>query len=270
MPSYAIFGASRGIGLELVKQLSEKKENTVFAIVRDPAGSSHLNEFLESSKASNVHVITGDAASYPSIDNAAKEIAAKTGGSLDVFFYNAVGGAMGNPILTYESTKALKSEWDSAATNLYAPLHAARVFLPLVRKSTLKQLVAMSTGFADLPFNVRAQFAASTAYSASKAALSMAWAKLAAEVKEDGVTCLTISPGLVNTVATRPGPPPSAEEMAFFGVMIASFQKAEPQFNGQPISPEESVKGVLNVLVNASIEDTGKLLSHYGSTTQWL
>ncbi|KAI5480679.1 short-chain dehydrogenases/reductase [Pseudohyphozyma bogoriensis] len=271
MPSYAIFGASRGIGLELVKQLSDESSNTVFAIVRNPDGSTHLKAFLESSQRTNVHVITGDADSLPSIEDAAKVISMKTGGALDVFFYNALGGPVGNPILTYTSPEALKADFDGAfEANLYAPLHAARVFLPLVRKSNLKQLVAMSTGLADIASTVKSEFEGIPAYCISKAALSMAWAKLAAEVKEERVTCLTISPGLVDTSATRTGPPPTAEEMAGFGAMVKKFHKAEPQFTGMPISPEESVNAILTVLSNATLADSGKLLSHHGSTTQWL
>ncbi len=52
--------------------------------------------------------------------------------------------------------------------------------------------------------------------------------------------------------------------------LAAKFVQAYPHFKG-PISPEESVKSVLAVVENASVErgDGGSYVSHYGNK-QWL
>lgn len=77
MSSYAIIGGSRGIGLELVRQLvctqqadhiphglrgtqSDNSENIVFVTVRNIATSVHLSSFVSQSGRKNVHVLQAD------------------------------------------------------------------------------------------------------------------------------------------------------------------------------------------------------------------
>ena len=88
MLSYAIIGASRGIGLEYVRQLvsccmlplgtwlfrttltvlpqAARQNTTVFAIVRNAARSTHLTAPVSDLK--NVHVFEGDVTDYPSLE----------------------------------------------------------------------------------------------------------------------------------------------------------------------------------------------------------
>ena len=75
MPSYAVIGASRGIGvsrfpycqieaceltpfhqLGFVKKLSADPQNTVFALVRNPDNSPGLVDFVESSQSNHGNV----------------------------------------------------------------------------------------------------------------------------------------------------------------------------------------------------------------------
>ncbi|PIL30292.1 hypothetical protein GSI_07473 [Ganoderma sinense ZZ0214-1] len=80
MPSYTVVGASRGIGLEYVSQLASRSDAMVFAIVRNPEGSTHLKDVAMSSK--NIHIIPGDV-------GAAKQVSEITGGKLDYLIHNA-------------------------------------------------------------------------------------------------------------------------------------------------------------------------------------
>ncbi|KAI0364050.1 NAD(P)-binding protein [Pilatotrama ljubarskyi] len=86
MPSYAIVGASRGIGLEFVRQLARKPDATVYAIVRN-VNSPHLQPVM--AEHSNVHAIQGDVVDHRSLARAADRIAALSGGALDVLIHNA-------------------------------------------------------------------------------------------------------------------------------------------------------------------------------------
>ena len=42
-----------------------------------------------------------------------------------------------------------------------------------------------------------------------------------------------------------------------------------PDWDGKPLTPEQSVKHVLNVVDNADKKDTGAFLSHWGNK-RWL
>ena len=62
----------------------------------------------------------------------------------------------------------------------------------------------------------------------------------------------------------------AAEQKAeIFKIMMDSVRKVKPDFQG-PISPETSVKMQLDVINKLTVEDSGKFLSHFGSTTEWL
>lgn len=59
------------------------------------------------------------------------------------------------------------------------------------------------------------------------------------------------------------------EQRAGLGGMVKKFQEYAPTFTA-PISPEDSVKAMLNVIENATVEkDAGAFLSHKGDRN-WL
>ncbi|TFK56886.1 NAD(P)-binding protein [Heliocybe sulcata] len=266
MPSYAIVGASRGIGLEFVKQLSADKKNTVFGIIRNPAGSPNLTSI----KAPNVHVVKADITDRKSLDAAAAEISKITGGGLDVLINNAAllpEGRTQQPLGAYgpdEQETLAQDLRDAFDLNVVGVVHSIQAFLPLIKKGTLKKIVSLTTGTADLDFTVKLNFPLTPAYSISKAALNMVIAKYAVEHKAEGIAFLAISPGLVNTSEK----PPSPEELEVFKTLITTFQKDYPSWNG-PITPTESVTAMRKVIDNFTVEQSGAFLSHWGNK-QWL
>jgi NAD(P)-dependent dehydrogenase (short-subunit alcohol dehydrogenase family) len=62
---YVITGASRGIGLEYVKQLSEQDGNVIYAGARNPEGSEGLMALVDNKK---VFAFTIDVTSKESIE----------------------------------------------------------------------------------------------------------------------------------------------------------------------------------------------------------
>lgn len=80
-------------------------------------------------------------------------------------------------------------------------IQTINAFIPLLQKGTTKKVIALSTGLADIEFNLAADFAPHVPYAASKLALNMVIAKYAIQFRPEGFTFLAISPGVVNTVS---------------------------------------------------------------------
>ncbi|KDQ63092.1 hypothetical protein JAAARDRAFT_29089 [Jaapia argillacea MUCL 33604] len=267
MPSYVITGASRGIGLEFVRQLSASADNQVFGIVRNPATATKLTALGRQ----NVHVLQADIVDVEALKSAAAEVGRMTGGALDVLINNAalVGGDNQSLTLsTYpegqESVLAddLRQNFE---VNVIGVINTINAFLPLLRKGNLKQVITLSTGLADTKVILDASFPVHAPYSITKAALNMVVAKYAAEFKKEGLIFLAISPGVVNTAEK----PPSPEQIEGYKWMVARFQEAAPTWDGQALSPEVSVKMMLDVVANLSEKNSGAFVSQYGNQ-KWL
>lgn len=71
--------------------------------------------------------------------------------------------------------------------------------MPLVLKSSIKKVIAISSGMGDPELAVKLDLYESPPYAISKIALNMAIAKFQAEYNKDGVLFLAICPGVVNT-----------------------------------------------------------------------
>jgi NAD(P)-dependent dehydrogenase (short-subunit alcohol dehydrogenase family) len=84
-------------------------------------------------------------------------------------------------------------------TNVIGNIHLFNLFMPLVLKGTVKKVVTISTGMADIDIVVNYGVYEGGPYSISKAAMNMAAAKFQAEYQKDGVLFVSISPGVVET-----------------------------------------------------------------------
>lgn len=108
MVSWAITGATRGIGLGFVQNLVSQPEvvalsegstlltavpqssdsnNQVFALIRSLATAGPLKELA--TKRKNIHIIVTDIADPAKLDEAAAEVSKITAGSLDILILNA-------------------------------------------------------------------------------------------------------------------------------------------------------------------------------------
>lgn len=90
-------------------------------------------------------------------------------------------------------------------------VHTTNAFLPLLHAGAAKKVISLSTGIASTDVTLGAAFTANAPYCVSKAALNLAVAKYAAELRPEGFTFLAISPGLVNTAEK-----PRESLLAFF------------------------------------------------------
>jgi NAD(P)-dependent dehydrogenase (short-subunit alcohol dehydrogenase family) len=86
MPSYLITGASRGLGLSFLENLSSNSNNTVIGLVRNIADTESK---IAAWDRNNIHLVQGDLSNYNSLKSAVDATAKITGGSLDYLIANA-------------------------------------------------------------------------------------------------------------------------------------------------------------------------------------
>lgn len=191
------------------------------------------------------------------------EVSNITGGHIDYLINNAAfvpQSTEDKAIDEYEdSADQLEADLiDAFRVNVLGVINTNNVFLPLVKKSSIKKVILISSGMAD-PALVNNGVPDSAPYTISKAAANMAICKYNAKYKDQGVLFFSISPGIV---ATRPG-------MADLKI-VKDLKVAFPDWKG-PLTPVESVEMMLKVFDDFSLENGngGSFVSHYG-TQQWL
>ncbi|KAI0794316.1 NAD-P-binding protein [Fomes fomentarius] len=265
MTSYAVIGASRGIGLEFVRQLAVRPNSTVFAVVRSAAASIHLTAAVKDLK--NVYVLEADVTDYASLEAAAKKASEITGGKLDVLIHNAASMDPKTIFHGFESF-ATMNELDEAFITAYkinalGVIHSISAFLPLLRASSasLKKIVVIGTGGADYQAVLGWGIADMSAYGMTKAAALIATTKWAVKLKDEGFVVITLSPGLVDTTGTigENGDPvaraivlQAAEAMKSLGPSV------------ELETPAQSVSLQLRVIDQLKPTDNGHFLAHTG------
>jgi NAD(P)-dependent dehydrogenase (short-subunit alcohol dehydrogenase family) len=197
MSHWLIAGASRGIGLELVRQLVARGEQ-VTASVR--AGGEELEKVLApAGKTGRVLVFdTRDEA-------AARAAAAQVSEPVDVLIANA--GAYGP-----QRQSSLDMDFDGVLdllnVNALGPLRVAQAFLPQLRRGQRPRIVFMSSVLGSMAlegtFNV--------GYRASKAALNKIGQCLAEDLKPEGIAVVSMHPGWVRTDMGGPNATLGVEE----------------------------------------------------------
>ncbi|CAM1504949.1 Fc.00g025400.m01.CDS01 [Cosmosporella sp. VM-42] len=268
MPSYAITGASKGIGREFVRQLAETPTNIVLAIVRDPE-SSKIKQLAQANQ--NVHVIKGNVTDPKSLQQAATEASKILDGKLDVLIHNS--NAVDEGTIAYTPSQvpldveATEKFFDAPfRTAIYGGLWATNAFLPLIERGSEKKIIHISTGMADLDLIKTSGISYAVAYSVAKAGMNVQVAKYAAELAPKGIKVLALSPGWVDTW-DEPGPKPP-QLVAATDIMLKQFQKVQPEIKGQ-IEPEESVRKQLQVIASLDLDTSGSFLSHHGTKNTW-
>ncbi|KAI9036248.1 NAD(P)-binding protein [Aspergillus affinis] len=256
---------------EFIRQLSSDPSNVVIGIARDQAATEQRVS-QELPGRSNLHILKGDLLDYSSLQSASHETAKITGGGLDYLIAN---GALLSQFDTYDPIGVLGQQpeafeenlLDYFKTNVVGNIHLLNLFTPLILKGHTKKVIAISSGHADLDLVTKFNVDLATSYMISKAAMNAAVAKFSAQYAKDGVLFMSICPGMVDTGHFEKA---TEEQKPALQRMLASFQAFAPYFKG-PASPEESVKDVLSVINNASVERGygGSFISHFGNK-QWI
>ncbi|KIW62328.1 hypothetical protein PV04_10509 [Phialophora macrospora] len=263
MVSWAVTGATRGIGLGFVENLSVDPNNQVFAIIRSRGTAGPLEELA--AKRKNIHILVTDISDPTKLDQTAAEISKVTGGSLDILILNAGSAAPETSVLPPTAFRgkeeALEKEInENVKANLISNIFVINAFLDLVRNGKEKKIIFISSPSGDLEFNRATGVTNVLGYSVSKAGMNIVTAKFGAELAQDGIKTLSLSPGWVETDAARQ----VTGDPAIRKMILSAFHKVDPSVTG-PISVEQSVTDQLQVIQNLTEADSGKFVSHHGN-----
>lgn len=236
MPSVLVTGANRGLGLEFVRQYSAEGWRVV-AACRAPGGADELNELAAASRGKvSVHAV--DVSNRHSV----RGLAAELSEPVDILINNA--GMMeawseGFGQIDYAKWEAI------LRTNLFGPAWVTHAFAAHVARSERKVVAMMTSGLGSLTENADGNRNAAGKlymYRSSKAALNMLVTKLAADLRDRGITVVAVGPGHVQTDMGGPT---------------------------AKLKPPESIKGLRTVLASRTIEHTGRYFFYTGAPQPW-
>ncbi|KAK5097919.1 hypothetical protein LTS08_006674 [Lithohypha guttulata] len=200
MSSYLISGASRGLGLELVRQLSllpSSQVSSVFAITRGP--SDQLNKLISSQSDSSriTNVVIQDLTSAQDVAAGVSEVEKHLAGKgLDVVVNNA--GAM-----TFTNGKVWDMPGEDLAEIFRTNVVTAQVLtagcVDLLKRGIAKKIVNISTTLGSMTQVHKYSWASNYSYKISKAAMNMLTAQYAIGLGQEGFTTISVTPGWLKT-----------------------------------------------------------------------
>ncbi|EIW54617.1 NAD-P-binding protein [Trametes versicolor FP-101664 SS1] len=237
--SWFITGTSRGIGLELVRQLVQSPSNLVVATCRNPEKATALAA-LKSDAKGTLHIIPLDVSSFDDVRALPKQLEPILGETGLDYLVNNAAMAVWDTAFTMDPDALLAT----IRTNTAAPALISQVVLPFLERGRAKKILHItstggSIGSVDSD-RMQDQYRKVTSYAMSKTALNMLAYKQ--KVERPDLVVITMCPGWVKTD---------------MGGSDAALQ------------PEESISGILKVITSATSADSGKYLSYNGDEIPW-
>jgi NAD(P)-dependent dehydrogenase (short-subunit alcohol dehydrogenase family) len=237
MSTILITGASRGLGLEFVRQYAEDGWR-VIACCRSPGSADELQSLADSQSEITIEAL--DVQDHAQIDALAERY---RGQSIDVLLNNA--GLIG-PLPYDEHIQRQHfghtdySVWDTVMqTNVYGPLKMTEAFVEHVAASDQKVIANISSEVSSIAgFTIPA-----IAYASSKSALNRAMTIVAAQLKERDVIVKLFCPGYVKT------------RMDFSGYGTVEIPA--------------SISALRQLIAALTIEDTGTFTRYDGKALAW-
>ena len=227
MPTALVTGASRGIGLEFVRQYAAAGW-TVHAGARHPGSANLLHDVASSG---DVHVHALDVTDRGQIAGLA---AALSGQPIDLLINNA-GLWVGEDEWF---GRVSDDDWmDEFRVHVFGTMAMCEAFVDNIAASDKKLIVNISSGNGSLEWDVNV---GDYPYNTSKAALNMITKSMAVDLKARGITVFAFSPGFVATDMSGPDADlQPAESIGAMRDVIASLTPADSgafrRYNGEPI-----------------------------------
>ena len=230
MTTILITGASRGIGLEFVRQYAKEGAN-VIACCRSPDRATELNAIVTQSDG-KVRVLPLDVSSKDSIVALAKAL---DGEPIDILINNA---GISGP--RKQSADEIDPEgWlDTFRVNTVAPVLVAQALRENIKRGRAKKIVAITSMMGSTEDHGGGMYA----YRSSKAALNNAMRGLSREWSKDRIVIGIFHPGWVRT---------------------------DMGGNNAAVAVEDSVKGLRQRIAALGPENSGHYIDYAGAELRW-
>ena len=232
MQRVLVTGANRGLGLEFVRQLLARGDR-VIAACRHPGRATELTA-QAGAHPGHLHVLPLDLVKPASIAELAREAAMLFDG-LDLLINNAgqlvPGERFGS--VTAENLDA------SFRSNAIGPLLLTQALAPLLAKGRPACVANLSSVIGSIASTKEFR---TPSYAISKAAQNMVTTQLAHALAPEGVRVIALHPGWVRT---------------------------EMGGTQAPVSPPDSVAGLLRVIAALTAEDSGGFRDWQGASVPW-
>lgn len=226
MPTLFVTGANRGIGLELTRQYL-KDDWEVIATCREPGEALELGSLKEDfPDRTEIHPLS--VTDWAGIRKLARRL---EGRPVDLLMNNAGVRRMDAHHLGEIDVGGFMR---SVEVNALGALKVSEAFRPHLARSGNALLVMISSSLGSITKNRQG---GDYSYRASKAAMNAVMRSLAMDLKEDGITVISMHPGWVRTDM-------GGEEAT--------------------LSPAESAADIRKVLARVTPEDTGRFLRYDG------
>ncbi|XP_054802158.1 uncharacterized protein LOC129305946 [Prosopis cineraria] len=249
-------GASRGIGLEFVKQLLENDDKGhVIATCRNPNGSTGLVN-LKDKFAERLRILQLDLTFESSIEATARAIK-ETYGHLNLLI-NA-SGILSIPEVLQPETTLSKVEKSSLMlayeVNAVGPILVIKHMWPLLKvgggfgtERSVAVVASLSARVGSIGDN---RLGGWHSYRSSKAALNQLTKTISVEFarKKDPIACILLHPGTVDTDLSKP------------------FQRNVP--DDKLFTKEFSAQKLLSIINNVKRHDNGKFFAWDGQEIPW-
>ncbi|MFO7578418.1 MAG: SDR family oxidoreductase, partial [Pelovirga sp.] len=204
-----------------------------FAACRQPESAGELKQLAEK-HGDQLMLVSLDVSDPVSIA-ASYAVVTQTVDALDVLINNAgISGGV-EPLGSVTQETLLQNY----AVNAAGPILMAQQYLDLLKAGEGKKIINLSTGIASIGDRDRGGM---YSYTASKTALNMLNKNLSIDVAEFGITTIVLDPGWVKTDMGGPN---------------------------AWITPEESVNGILSLIDDLALEQSGTFFHYSGTEIPW-